>query len=239
MANMGAASSSAAGTAGLVPAPAAGDENKQLLGSGTFAHTSPFNLTGKNSLFTYHTVNCCLPFQGSNTGNLSNNTIYFSPIFLGYPFSFDTILFRNASGNAQTNSKFGLYTHDRTNGLPKNIVVQSSNIASIAGTTAAEISVSLTSLNPDLYWACFVCNSSSPNTRAGNENNGFKFSPLLIGGANSANLANWALNSYDFATFISYSFTYTGSESLPSSLSASSISLTNGIYLPFMAIRKS
>jgi len=237
--NMVGATSSAAGTAGLVPAPAAGDENKQLLGSANFVHTSPYNITGRtSSMFAFHTINTMYGYSANNV-SLDANKIYFSPIFVNYSFTFDRIIFANRSGNAQTNIKFGLYRHERSEGVPKNLIVESSNVASIAGTTTAETTVTSTTLSPDVYWICFVSDLGPFTRRCEDFGTARREAQFLIGGSDSANLAGWAGDQFAGQSQLTYALTYTGTQSLPTSLTTSSIVLSRAAYTPFMAIRKS
>ena len=237
--NMVGATSSAAGTAGLVPAPAAGDENRQLLGSATFIQTSPYILSGRTtSIFTFHSVNSFACYSANNV-TLNASQIWFSPILVNCSFIFDRILFANRNGNALANTKFGLYTHDRTSGVPKTLLVQSANVASISGITNNEATVDSTTLSPDIYWACFVSANSALTRRIEETGSAIRQMSYFIGGNDSANLAGWGSDSAAGLAPIKYSLTYTGTESLPSSLTASSVVIDRTIHAPWMGIRRS
>ena len=237
--NMGAASASVAGTAGLVPAPAAGDENKQLLGSATFVQSSPYILSGRtSSIFTFHTINSFAGYSANNV-TLNANLIWFTPLLVNFSFTFDRILFANRNGNALANVKFGIYTHDRTAGVPKTLLVQSANVSSIAGVTNNEATVDSTTLSPDVYWACFVSANNAFTRRTEESGTAIRQMAAFIGGSDSANLAGWGGDSTAGFVPLKYSFTYTGTESLPSALTASSVTIDRAIHPPWMAIRKS
>jgi hypothetical protein len=237
--NMVGATSSAAGTAGLVPAPAAGDEDKQLLGSGSFIQTSPWRLSGyTSSLYTYHSINS---FGGLNRTNttLAADKLFFSPLFVNFSFTFDRILYANRT-SAQSNFKFGLYTHDRSAGVPKTLLVESANVASLAGSSNIEITVSSTTLQPDLYWLCFVSASDVPMTFRIADDSSIRNTALFHGGANSPDLANWNASTVAGLNLdsLEYAFAYSGTESLPTTLTASTFAFS-GIRPAWMAIRKS
>ena len=238
-ANMVGATSSVAGTAGLVPAPSAGDENRQLQGSATFVQTSPYILSGRTtSIFTYHSINSFACYS-ANGVTLNGNFIYFSPLLINCSFTFDRILFANRNGNALSNTKFGVYTHDRTTGAPKTLLVESSNVSSIAGTTNNEATVSSTTLSPDVYWICFVSANQAITRRTEESGSAIRQISYLIGGNDSANLAGWGSDSTGGFVPIKYSFTYTGTESLPTPLTAASVTIDRTIHSPWMGIRKS
>ena len=238
-ANMVGATSSVAGTAGLVPAPSAGDENKQLLGSATFVQSSPYILSGRtSSIFTFHTLNSFAGYSANNV-TLNANSIWFTPVLVNFSFTFDRILFANRNGNSLSNVKFGVYTHDRTAGVPKTLLVQSANVSSIAGVTNNEATVDSTTLNPDVYWICFVSANSAITRRIEESASTIRQMGILIGGNDSANLAGWGGDSTAGFAPIKYSLTYTGTESLPSSLTASSVTIDRIVHAPWMAIRKS
>lgn len=237
--NMVGATSSAAGTAGLVPQPAAGDEDKQLLGSGTFVQTAPFQLTNYTSgLFAFHVINCFGGFE-RNSVTLTADEIYFSPVFINFPFTFDRILYSNRTSQ-QSNFKFGLYTHDRSAGLPKTLLVESANVATITGSATTEVTVNSTFLKPDVYWICLVSASDIPSTYRIADDSKIRTGSLLIGGNDTANLAGWAGSSVQGISVetIKYAFSYSGSEALPTTLSAGSFSIAN-LRAPWLAIRKS
>ena len=170
---------------------------------------------------------------------LTADEIYFSPVFINFPFIFDRILYSNRTSQ-QSNFKFGLYTHDRSAGLPKTLLVESANVATITGSATTEVTVNSTFLNPDVYWICFVSASDIPSTYRIADDAKIRTGSLLIGGNDTANLAGWAGSSVQGLSVetIKYAFSYSGSEALPTTLSAGSFSIAN-LRAPWLAIRKS
>ena len=119
-------------------------------------------------------------------------------------------------------------------------MVASANVASLAGSSNIEITVSSTSLQPDLYWLCLVSASDVPITFRIADDSTIRNSMFFHGGANSADLAGWSGNTVAGLNVdsLEYAFSYSGTESLPTTLTASTFAFS-GIRPPWMAIRKS
>ena len=162
--NMVGATSSTAGTAGLVPAPAAGEQLAVLSGDGTFK--SPFvrpTVTnwGAGRLYT--------PWNGENnnvaaTSN-ANIRAKFNPIFLPSG-SISSLVFFASNAPATTSTGYlAVYNSDNT-GKPLNIVTSGSfTHATTDSSTVKTVSISPSvSIKAGLYYLSYHNNISGTQT---------------------------------------------------------------------------
>lgn len=161
--NMGGATSSAAGTAGYVPAPAAGDEHKLLRGDATFqgvpwgqklvsSSTSDVALTG--------TIANVIGLYGLATLTSSGNQQfvysrqYFCPVFIPSTLtSWNLNVTIGANPTSQIACKIGVYDRSTTTNLPNNRISVSSAITVATTDTGTTKTVAFTdTLNTGLYY---------------------------------------------------------------------------------------
>ena len=161
--NMVGASTGTAGTAGYVPAPAAGEEHKVLRGDATFqgvpwgqklvsSSTSDLALTG--------TVANVIGLYGlstlTSTGNQSfaYSRQYFTPVFIPQTLtSWNLNVTIGANPTAQITCKIGVYDRSTSTNLPNNRISVSSAITVATTDTGVTKTVAFTdTLNTGLYY---------------------------------------------------------------------------------------
>ena len=155
-ANMVGATSSAAGTAGLVPAPAAGDQRKFLRGDSTFSDPVSLPETRLPPSGNYFGF----PSAGylSETGISQATALNFSPIFVPIGDTYTIIAIHNLSTNASGTARLGLYNFDTSNARPSTLIVDAGTVSlTTAGIKEATISVTL---NRGLYYGACVASHS-------------------------------------------------------------------------------
>ena len=142
-ANMGGATSSAAGTAGLVPAPAAGEESGLLRGDATFLKSQ--HLKGQGFYTGFTTLGAYGQYQVTNAavgGNWLGNDANFILFYYPDTFEFNRIGFFTQAWASTQNVEFAVYSCDQKIPLfPKTRV--STETISVAASTV-EVSLSST-----------------------------------------------------------------------------------------------
>ena len=165
VANMVGATSSVAGTAGLVPAPAAGDNEATLIGDATFAkNLFQRNLkpVTKTSRYYFNAGLLGRP-EDANTANYSSTGhAVLVPFFVAGTETVASITFMNHSVNASTVTfKLAVYQSDFLTGAPTTLVqqVQTANIGNnmAAGTL---VTTNFSASVRGLYWVA-VFNETS------------------------------------------------------------------------------
>jgi len=164
VADMVGATSSVAGTAGLCPAPAAGDERKFLFGDATFKGNLFAPSVGpilKSSTRYYFPYGMVSRPEGTDTGNFNNtNGAILVPHVISGSDTISNIVFINHTANANTDLELGVFSSDINTGWPLTKITQVTTInlgSTAAGTmvtTAATASVS------GLFWLCVYSRSS-------------------------------------------------------------------------------
>ena len=129
--NMVGATSSTAGTAGLVPAPAAGDENLMLKGSGLFGWIYPASTDLANT--EYHGPYITGNSSGNQSGSLLSTKLYLSVLVISGSKTFNRIGFRFGTV-ANCDARIGLYECNTTNFRPSSLVVASTALNGSAST---------------------------------------------------------------------------------------------------------
>ncbi|NDC49373.1 MAG: hypothetical protein EBZ61_09920 [Micrococcales bacterium] len=181
VASMAEATSSAAGAAGLVPAPAAGEEHKILRGDATFqgvpwgqklvsSSTSDVSLTG--------TIGNVIGLYGlsslSSTGNQTFYYVrqYFTPVFIPQILtSWNLNVTIGANPLVQITCKIGVYDRSTATNLPNNRISVSSAITVATTDTGVTKTVAFTdTLNTGLYYlsACGGTNATALPLQAHN-----------------------------------------------------------------------
>ena len=218
--NMVGATSSVAGTAGLVPAPAAGDEHKILRGDATFAGT-PY--TQKQN--TEITNRAIIRFDGVSQNyfgvngqySFSNNRMWFLPIYI--PSTISSYNFRISAPAlvATRNCKVGIYDLGTDTGLPKNRKVVSSEFdLTCAGDTEFSVAMTTTLTSGFYFLSCVL--------QTGRDLYGYNTTGFIATGIQQTGISNT----------LRQSVTY-GSTDFPSTLTASGFTLENS-QMPRMYI---
>ena len=158
--NMVGATSSAAGTAGLVPAPAAGDEHKILRGDATFAGV-PYtqkqntNITNRAIVrFDNYTSNT---YGVNGSYQLPNGRMLFLPIYVPSTLtSYNINLSCPSNANATRNVKVGIYKLSNSTGLPSDRVAVSAEFNTACASDTEFATAFTATLNQGIYFLAFA-----------------------------------------------------------------------------------
>ena len=162
------ATSSAAGSAGLTPAPAAGDQSLFLRGDATFKPMQAL-LYGPQSTYTHNAgaVNSSsvafwtYPWpSGGSTGALGTLICYFCPILIPKQDTYNRIGVTVSTGASGSSIGLALYDNDETNNLPKNLIASSGSGISTASGATYEQSFSAT-LSPGWYHGAILASTNT------------------------------------------------------------------------------
>jgi len=168
--NMVGASSGTAGTAGYVPAPAAGNQNLFLRGDATFKPLQPpsnppvSTIThGAGAVNSSSVAFWVYPWMnGGSTGN-SGLTCWFCPIYIPKQDTYNRIGCQVQAGAAGSTIGLALYDNDETNYLPKNLIASSSSGISSASPGTIEQSFSAL-LSEGWYHGCVLASTTTTLT---------------------------------------------------------------------------
>ena len=151
-ANLVGATSSAAGTAGLVPAPAAGDQGKVLTGGAVFGEYTNFHISGMLATGEYFVSGTGLM---GNRGVGTFQALRFSPFYIVKRSTFSECgYYYFSGGGANMKSRVGIYSADGTNQMPFTLLAQGSETTKPASggvVTSAFTGGNLT-LEKGVYW---------------------------------------------------------------------------------------
>lgn len=151
-ANMVGATSSVAGTSGLVPAPSAGEQVKFLRGDATFSN--PAGLPDTRLPPSGHYFGFPSASYLAETGISQATALNFSPIFVPIRDTYTIIAIHNITTNASGTARLGLYDFDTSNAKPSTLVVDAGTVSlTTAGIKEATISVTL---DRGLYYGACV-----------------------------------------------------------------------------------
>jgi hypothetical protein len=220
-ANMVGATSSAAGTAGLVPAPAAGQENLMLKGGGLFGWIYPPSTDIASS--EYHGPNAAANLTGISSSSLQASRLYLSILLMSGSKTFNRIGFR--FGNAAScDARIGLYECDTTNFRPSSLVVGSTALNGSTNTNIEfTISPSIT-LKNKIYFGALI---PSINTSM-NANGIVQYDVLNYLGCTYTSSVIMANN----RIFVDFNYA-----ALPSDLSSYTIKVDTNVNAPIVYLR--
>lgn len=166
--NLTGASATAAGTSGLVPAPAAGDQTAFLSGSGSFiipavgilskdsAQTQDVGAVGGSSSVFW---GCPFVFGGSTGSPPSTLKPLFCPIYIPKTDTFNRISVTISTGAANTLFSLAIYSLNASTGFPDTLVASAN---SLSGASAATVEGTISqSLNQGWYWSSIMVDSTS------------------------------------------------------------------------------
>lgn len=204
------ATASVAGSAGLCPAPAAGNEYAYLRGDATFKNpliqSSFINTTQEG----YATQPYGLYMGGSFTP--ANDTLYLTPHIV-IPSTYTKILTRRSSGTSGVNMRvrMGIYECDFDKLCPTTLITETADTAVGSLSTDFVITISQT-LNKGLYFlACIFTSSGGWAASSANTNYPTFFGTLRGAAGTTGHILGFT-----------YAHTY---GALPSSITASSLIL--------------
>ncbi|NDD55469.1 hypothetical protein EBZ39_16665 [bacterium] len=206
VANLVGASTSAAGTAGLVPAPAAGKNTRALFSDGSF--TAIPILPRRSAETTRYVRNFT---ETLNVGNSAWNARirYFAMVFAYDSANINKLLTRTGSGTISSafNVNIALWDCDE-NGQPGTYVI-GGNITS--GTTSnAELSLSVTStsVTRGWYYISVTPDTNAPSSSLTTQANGNSLAIMFMGGAiisHTSSVWNYTATAYDQTTHETFS----------------------------------
>ena len=242
MANMGAASSSAAGTAGLVPAPAAGDNERYLTGAGTFSNGDSAYISPSVS---YSSSSATSPNWGRPLYDLPigmvNSPMYkdrlqFSWTKISKRISFSNIIYHVQVNNNASGWDLGIYSNDSSTMKPSSLVLSFASL-SCASTGVYDVSVSSSSLDAGDYWICAYTKANT-NFSGGIDASVWRqcgFRNAVFGGSS----LQWGINASPSAgnsQSLSWQVLSYTTGSLPSSTSSLTIQ-SSDVFSPFICVR--
>jgi hypothetical protein len=173
-ANMGGATSSVAGTAGLVPAPAAGSQKTFLRGDATFKPIEyMFRAPVNNLTHNMGAVNgSSVPFfsyifgVGGSTGTLTALQCRFTPILIPKADTYTRLAADVNNSNAGTNCSVAIYSPSSTTYLPE---TKLADTGSMSTATAGVIEGTISQyLDEGFYWVGVCCDSNLVQFRINN-----------------------------------------------------------------------
>ena len=193
-ANMVGATSSAAGTAGLVPAPAAGDQRKVLRGDATFqsiaSNSIPVLATRRTNGINHAGADSNYAARSTATGY-----VLFAPIYVRETKTYTTFsVYVSSQGSASSVGKIAIYSIS-TAAAPSSLICQSGTFATDS-VGLKQPTMSSTVVNDGWYYAAFGTNSS---TNVGLYGNAFNWVRGFISGSVSGSapiLLDYSTKSY-------------------------------------------
>jgi len=217
--NMVGATASVAGSAGLCPAPAAGDHKLTLRGDATFYPSQPIIYAPKTSFS--HDVGAVngssesfwmYPWpNGGSGGSMGTLICLFCPILIPKQDTYNRIAVTVNTGAAGSTIGLGLYDNDETNNLPKNLLASSSSGISTASAATVEQTISVT-LSAGWYHGALLASTNTTLAFRVENNHWFPFygSAQPWGGAGRATsllarLTNARSSVTDFPSLVSSS----------------------------------
>jgi hypothetical protein len=161
-ANMVGATSSTAGTAGLVPAPAAGDQNNSILGDATFN----YNLfVPRHKPMDSRTVAVWGAEASGSTSNLSAKIRYFSPFYIPVDGTLNRVSTFVGGAAAGVNAHFALWKYDQSNGSVGDLIYDIGTISlDTVNNVHKDFSVNQ-SVKRGILWASFTSDGTTNATR--------------------------------------------------------------------------
>jgi hypothetical protein len=220
-ADMVGATASVAGTAGLVPAPAAGQEHLMLKGGASGGWIFPPS-TELNGSSNYHSFEASA-LGGFTASGLLNTRLYLFPLIISGAKTFNRIGFRYGSA-AGCKARIGLYNSSISNFRPSTLIVDSTELSGSTNTNVEFTISPATTLKNSIYWMVFVPELSTSMNCIGNYNLSFQ--------AYFGSIYSTSLSSQNNRLYVD--FTYAA---LPSDLSTYAIKQEAGQNYPVIWLR--
>lgn len=193
-ADMVGATSSTAGTAGLVPAPAAGDNEGFLCGDASFKRDFQFPAPKAYTLGTgrYYLPPFLVGRPEVGTTPNINKTIgaIFVPFFIRGPATISSISFITNTANWNTDLVVGVYSADFSTGHPLTKIAQADTVNLSSTATNVAVTTNITAAVQGMYWCVlYVKTTVSGNVKAASVNNdGLPYLNMITGAENIAQL---------------------------------------------------
>lgn len=212
--NMVGATSSAAGTAGLVPQPAAGDQHKILRGDATFAG-APYtqkqntNLTNR-AIIRFDAVSS--NYHGITGGYaFASNRMWFLPVYVPSSISsYNIVLSVQANANLSRKIKIGIYDLSSSTGLPSSRIAVSAEFDAACAADTEFSTAFTTTLNQGIYFLSVTAKDG-----------------LNMYGYNNTGYGNLlGISITGISNTLRYNVTY-GTDEFPATLTASSFIIEN------------
>ena len=161
--NMVGATSSVAGTAGLVPAPAAGDQGKVLTGGATFGEYDRMHISGTLATGEFFVSGTGV---SASRGVGQFEALRFSPIYIVKRSTFSEIgIYYFSGGGANAKFRTGLYKADGTNEMPYTLIDQGSEQSKpgSGGILSSAFTGGNLTLEKGVYWGVSWWTADSTN----------------------------------------------------------------------------
>jgi len=232
VANMVGATSSVAGTAGLVPAPAAGDDDRFLAGDASFAVTPRFVspalpdwLTGTHSRSA---EGCLYSSLGSYGYAIGANRLGLCPVFLRRGLTYTKLGARIGNDAAKTATKIrvGIYNVSSTNCRPTTLIVESGEF-NYTNNSTVEATISQY-IKSGFYWMALVTDGTHLL------NGGAAFGGTNIDNAYVAGIRT--TNSQGMTPSVSQPYITHTYGALPTDITSSTIAFNNDNAFPHLFI---
>jgi hypothetical protein len=167
-ANMVGATSSTAGVAGLVPAPAAGKEAEYLRGDATFQPATSEYLPTTRKAASGKIINYIFDLGSAGAKALANNFLIWGFTYIPKTKSCSTVAIDVTASATSTSIKVGLYTISNS-GLADSLIFETGEISS-ASTGVKTISITPVTISAGWYLSAFRSNGA-PSVRGVNGRN--------------------------------------------------------------------
>jgi hypothetical protein len=183
-ANMVGATSSAAGTAGLVPAPAAGSQRKFLRGDATFQSISS-NLAQITATRRSNGISFIGADATYNTRTTNSGFVLFAPLYIRETKTYTTFsVYVSSLGSASSVGKIAIYSIS-SSAAPDSLICESGTFATDS-VGLKQPTMSSILVNDGWYYVAVATNSASNVGFYGNQQN---FARGMISGTISGNPA--------------------------------------------------
>ena len=198
--NMVGATSSTAGTAGLVPAPAAGEEAEYLRGDATFQPATSEYIPTTRKAASGKIINYVFDLASSGSKALANSFLIWGFTYIPKTKSHSTVAIEVTTSATNTSVKVGLYTIS-TSGLADSLVFETGEISS-ATTGVKTISITPVTISAGWYLSAFRSNGA-PSLRGVNGRNIYSMTRQYDGNS------TWDYSSTTYANALPSSWTDT------------------------------
>lgn len=160
--------------------------------------------------------------QQDSSQSVSNNRIYYTPIFVDSTTSFDRLAMRTGTTFSGTSTvRLGIFAN--SDGLPSTLILDAGTVTATAATTIYQITISQ-SLDTGFYWLAFAQQGTAPTTA------------VYFGAASSGTFAQ---NGYMMNQATPSSILYNGYFESSSGAFSNASSLTGTASVPYTWIRAS
>lgn len=201
MSNLVGASSSAAGAAGLVPAPAAGKNTRALLSDASFVAIPALP---RRAAETTRIVRNYTETLSSGNASWNAKIRYFSLVFAYDSANINKLFTRTGSGTISSafNINLALWDCDES-GQPSTYIVGGNITSGTSSSTDLSLSVASTPVTRGWYYISVTPETNAPSSSLTNQSNGNSASILFMGSSTLVNTTimwNYTSTTYDQTT---------------------------------------